>query len=63
MQLSTNFILVFVRRMFVGTWNVGGKTPHDGVSVNEWLKTKEQADIYVLGYVYIYPQFCQTPHT
>lgn len=38
--------------MFVGTWNVGGKTPEDDLNLNDWLKTKTSADIYVLGYVY-----------
>ncbi|KAL8509080.1 hypothetical protein ACS0TY_016323 [Phlomoides rotata] len=42
-------------RMFVGTWNVGGKTPHDDLNLNEWLKTKAQADIYVLGFQEIVP--------
>ncbi|KAL0426351.1 UNVERIFIED_CONTAM: Type I inositol polyphosphate 5-phosphatase 8 [Sesamum latifolium] len=42
-------------RMFVGTWNVGGKYPHDGLDLNDCLKTKEPADIYVLGFQEIVP--------
>ncbi|KAH6807314.1 DNAse I-like superfamily protein [Perilla frutescens var. frutescens] len=42
-------------RMFVGTWNVGGKTPNDDLNLNDWLKTKTQADIYVLGFQEIVP--------
>ncbi|KAI3447660.1 hypothetical protein Pfo_004325 [Paulownia fortunei] len=42
-------------RMFVGTWNVGGKTPHDGLNLSDWLKTKAPADIYVLGFQEIVP--------
>ncbi|KAF2306128.1 hypothetical protein GH714_012942 [Hevea brasiliensis] len=36
-------------RMFVGTWNVGGKCPHDGLNLRDWLKSPAPADIYVLG--------------
>ncbi|KAL9149894.1 hypothetical protein ABFS82_12G134900 [Erythranthe guttata] len=43
-------------RMFVGTWNVAGKTPHDRLNLSEWLKTKpSSADIYVLGFQEIVP--------
>ncbi|KAE8654309.1 Type I inositol 1,4,5-trisphosphate 5-phosphatase 1 [Hibiscus syriacus] len=34
-------------RMFVGTWNVGGKSPHEGLNIRDWLGS---ADIYVLGF-------------
>lgn len=35
----------------MGTWNVGGKSPHDDDEPNlkDWLRTKAPADIYVLG--------------
>ncbi|KAE9447836.1 hypothetical protein C3L33_20262, partial [Rhododendron williamsianum] len=36
-------------RMFVGTWNVGGKSPHQGLNLRDWLRTPAPADIYVLG--------------
>ncbi|XP_057801444.1 type I inositol polyphosphate 5-phosphatase 8-like isoform X2 [Salvia miltiorrhiza] len=42
-------------RMFVGTWNVGGKTPEDDLNIDDWLKTKTPADIYVLGFQEIVP--------
>lgn len=42
-------------RMFVGTWNVGGKPPHDGLNLGEWLKSPAPADIYVLGFQEIVP--------
>nr|GMD43466.1 type I inositol polyphosphate 5-phosphatase 8-like isoform X1 [Ipomoea batatas] len=42
-------------RMFVGTWNVGGKTPHDGLNLMEWIKSPPPADIYVLGFQEIVP--------
>ncbi|KAG8376448.1 hypothetical protein BUALT_Bualt09G0064400 [Buddleja alternifolia] len=42
-------------RMFVGTWNVGGKPPNDGLNLREWLMSKAPADIYVLGFQEIVP--------
>lgn len=38
-------------RMFVGTWNVGGRTPDEGLDLRDWLNSPASADIYVLGYV------------
>lgn len=42
---------VFFSRVFVGTWNVAGKSPVGSlaVDVNDWLNLKEAADIYALG--------------
>lgn len=39
-------------RIFVGTWNVAGRSPIGSLAVDldEWLNLKEAADIYVLGY-------------
>nr|GME17529.1 type I inositol polyphosphate 5-phosphatase 8-like isoform X1 [Ipomoea batatas] len=42
-------------RMFVGTWNVGGKTPYNGSDLREWLNTSPPAHIYVLGFQEIVP--------
>ncbi|KAL3628591.1 hypothetical protein CASFOL_027637 [Castilleja foliolosa] len=42
-------------RMFVGTWNVAGKSPHDEIDLNDWLRTKAPADIYVIGFQEIVP--------
>ncbi|GLT89627.1 hypothetical protein SLE2022_076040 [Rubroshorea leprosula] len=42
-------------RMFVGTWNVGGKTPQEGLNLRDWLKLPAPADIYVLGFQEIVP--------
>lgn len=43
-------------RIFVGTWNVAGRSPVGSLAVDldEWLNLKNAADIYVLGYVYMY---------
>ncbi|XP_026415781.1 type I inositol polyphosphate 5-phosphatase 8-like [Papaver somniferum] len=43
------------KRMFVGTWNVGGKCPHEGLNLKDWLLTPVPADIYVLGFQEIVP--------
>ncbi|CAN8287370.1 unnamed protein product [Cochlearia groenlandica] len=40
-------------KMFVGTWNVAGKSPHEGLDLKDWLKSP--ADIYVLGFQEIVP--------
>ncbi|KAH9329591.1 hypothetical protein KI387_001699, partial [Taxus chinensis] len=42
-------------RIFVGTWNVGGKTPEETLDLDEWLNTKESSDIYVIGFQEIVP--------
>ncbi|KAL6138688.1 hypothetical protein ACLB2K_063967 [Fragaria x ananassa] len=42
-------------RMFVGTWNVGGKSPHKDLNLREWLRSPTPADIYVLGFQEIVP--------
>lgn len=41
--------LTMCYRICVGTWNVGGKLPPDGIDINEWLNKEDPADIYVLG--------------
>lgn len=40
-------------RIFVGTWNVAGRSPVGSLAVDldEWLNLKDAADMYVLGYV------------
>ncbi|KAH6802581.1 DNAse I-like superfamily protein [Perilla frutescens var. frutescens] len=42
-------------RMFVGTWNVGGKSPDDEPNLRDWLRSKAPADIYVVGFQEIVP--------
>ncbi|KAI3704765.1 hypothetical protein L1987_74994 [Smallanthus sonchifolius] len=44
-------------RIFVATWNVGGRSPVGSLAVDldEWLNVKESADIYVLGFQEIVP--------
>ncbi|URE36858.1 inositol-1,4,5-trisphosphate 5-phosphatase' [Musa troglodytarum] len=45
------------RRVFVGTWNVGGRPPHGGLNLRDWLMStpSSPADIYVLGFQEIVP--------
>jgi hypothetical protein len=42
-------LLLHARRVFVATWNVGGKTPNDGLNLQDFLQVDESSDIYVLG--------------
>ncbi|XVF76589.1 hypothetical protein PTKIN_Ptkin13bG0277900 [Pterospermum kingtungense] len=42
-------------RMFVGTWNVGGKSPHEDLNLRDWLRSPAPADIYVLGFQEVVP--------
>lgn len=42
-------------RIWVGTWNVGGKIPSHELEIKEWLDMEELADIYVLGFQEVVP--------
>ncbi|KAI5426108.1 hypothetical protein KIW84_031794 [Lathyrus oleraceus] len=44
-------------RMFVGTWNVGGKSPNEGLDLRNWLTSTSPAHIYVIGYIYYFFHF------
>ncbi|RYR73671.1 hypothetical protein Ahy_A02g008128 [Arachis hypogaea] len=37
-------------RMFVGTWNVGGKSPDENLDLRDWLKLSSRAEIFVIGF-------------
>ncbi|XP_022740370.1 type I inositol polyphosphate 5-phosphatase 1-like [Durio zibethinus] len=50
-------------RIFVGTWNVAGRSPEGSLAVDldEWLKPQDvAADIYVLGFQEIVPLITRT---
>jgi phosphatidylinositol-bisphosphatase len=49
-------MILFFFSIFVGTWNVAGRSPVGSLAVDldEWLNLKSSADIYVLGYVYMH---------
>ncbi|KAJ4746134.1 Type I inositol polyphosphate 5-phosphatase 1 [Rhynchospora pubera] len=42
-------------RIFVSTWNVGGKSPNRNLNIDDWLHSSPPADIYVLGFQEIVP--------
>ncbi|KAK6942918.1 Endonuclease/exonuclease/phosphatase [Dillenia turbinata] len=54
-HIAFEFARRILYRMFVGTWNVGGKSPHDGLNIRDWLMAPAPADIYVLGFQEIVP--------
>ncbi|KAK1263609.1 Type I inositol 1,4,5-trisphosphate 5-phosphatase CVP2 [Acorus gramineus] len=37
-------------RIFVATWNVGGKAPSSGLNLEDFLQVEGSSDIYVLGF-------------
>jgi hypothetical protein len=47
------FLYVYICRVFVSTWNVGGKSPNRNLNIDDWLHSSPPADIYVLGFVHI----------
>lgn len=52
-QICIDVIALLNVRVFVGTWNVGGRAPHEGLNLNDWLlSTPSPADLYVLGFVF-----------
>ncbi|XP_057511812.1 type I inositol polyphosphate 5-phosphatase 2-like isoform X2 [Actinidia eriantha] len=42
-------------RVTIGTWNVAGRLPYEGLELDEWLCMKEAADIYILGFQEVVP--------
>ncbi|KAL4369130.1 hypothetical protein GQ457_05G008560 [Hibiscus cannabinus] len=42
-------------RVFVATWNVGGKAPNLDMNLEDFLLTEDSADIYVCGFQEIVP--------
>lgn len=42
-------------RVTIGTWNVAGRPPCDGLEIDDWLGMKEPADIYILGFQEVVP--------
>jgi hypothetical protein len=55
MWSNNNFFVYFTiskiiwKRIFVATWNVGGKTPTMDLNLNDFLPENDDSDIYVLG--------------
>ncbi|XP_043723464.1 type I inositol polyphosphate 5-phosphatase 10-like [Telopea speciosissima] len=42
-------------RVFVATWNAGGKCPHSDLNLVDFLQVEDPSDIYVLGFQEIVP--------
>ncbi|KAK1306345.1 Type I inositol 1,4,5-trisphosphate 5-phosphatase 2 [Acorus calamus] len=42
-------------RVTIGTWNVAGKSPYSDLEIDEWLRTKEPADMYIIGFQEVVP--------
>lgn len=42
-------------RVAIGTWNVAGRTPNEDLEIDDWLCTKEPADIYIIGFQEVVP--------
>ncbi|EOY19489.1 DNAse I-like superfamily protein, putative isoform 5, partial [Theobroma cacao] len=42
-------------RVFVATWNVGGKSPDTKLNLDDILQVREESDIYVLGFQEVVP--------
>ncbi|XP_031396026.1 type I inositol polyphosphate 5-phosphatase 5 [Punica granatum] len=42
-------------RIFVGTWNVGGKTPNSSLNLEDFLQVEGSSDVYVLGFQEVVP--------
>ncbi|XP_028772853.1 type I inositol polyphosphate 5-phosphatase 2-like isoform X2 [Neltuma alba] len=42
-------------RFAIGTWNVAGRLPEEDLEIDDWLYTKEPADIYILGFQEVVP--------
>ncbi|XP_047335110.1 type I inositol polyphosphate 5-phosphatase 5 [Impatiens glandulifera] len=53
MQTATAVVQDF--RIFVGTWNVGGRAPHQELNLEEFLQVEGSSDVYVLGFQEIVP--------
>lgn len=47
--MLVHFLLLVFRRVFAATWNVAGKAPDKGLSLNDFLPSDDYSDIYVLG--------------
>lgn len=51
MVVDLYYVVLLVSRIFVATWNVGGKSPPRNLILLDWLHSSSPSDIYVLGLV------------
>lgn len=55
-QASARCFYHQTKKIFVGSWNIGGITPPKNLGMEDWLDTQNNsADIYVLGFQEIVP--------
>lgn len=54
-QPMTSGVEIKDYRIFVATWNVGGRTPNSSLNLEDFLQIEDSADIYVLGFQEIVP--------
>ncbi|KAL5992321.1 hypothetical protein ACLOJK_013237, partial [Asimina triloba] len=52
---NSNEVQVQEFRIFVGTWNVGGRSPYNGLNLEDFLQVEGSSDIYVVGFQEIVP--------
>jgi hypothetical protein len=46
---NNSLFFTFLFRIFVSTWNVGGKAPTAELKLDDFLPVDDHSDIYVLG--------------
>ncbi|KAL2901563.1 Type I inositol polyphosphate 5-phosphatase 2 [Bienertia sinuspersici] len=42
-------------RVTIGSWNVAGRSPSEGLEIDDWLCMEEPADIYIIGLQEVIP--------
>ncbi|XP_057520321.1 type I inositol polyphosphate 5-phosphatase 2 isoform X1 [Amaranthus tricolor] len=42
-------------RVTIGTWNVAGRPPSQGLEIDDWLCMEEPTDIYIIGFQEVVP--------
>ncbi|XP_020522662.1 type I inositol polyphosphate 5-phosphatase 10 isoform X2 [Amborella trichopoda] len=52
---TTQLVNIQEFRIFVATWNVGGKPPNSGLNLDDFLQIEGSSDIYILGFQEIVP--------
>ncbi|XP_010677295.2 type I inositol polyphosphate 5-phosphatase 2 isoform X1 [Beta vulgaris subsp. vulgaris] len=53
--LRVEYIKTKEVRVTIGTWNVAGRPPSQGLDIDDWLCMEEPADIYIIGFQEVIP--------
>ncbi|WZY79754.1 hypothetical protein YC2023_026138 [Brassica napus] len=56
-ELRFKFTFSLSLRVFVATWNVGGRTPNNDLNLEDFLLVEGTADIYICGYELKFDKF------